>query len=181
LLWKIITGRSLTRISGLKLLRALLAGNDLARAGNSVWIMPSERETEVNLAWLQKNNHAVTRHDCFVAPFYGPGAIVDPELLAFVEARRPHYIVVNLGGGVQERLGYYLRTQLSYRPSIVCVGAAIAFITGLQADIPVWADAWGLGWLFRCLHAPAKFLPRYWKALRLVGILAKYRDRSVAG
>jgi UDP-N-acetyl-D-mannosaminuronic acid transferase (WecB/TagA/CpsF family) len=180
LLWRAITGQSLTRISGLKLLRGLLAGDELTQAGNSLWIMPSERETEVNLAWLQRNGYSVTREDCFIAPMYPQGPIVDPGLLAFIEARRPRYIIVNLGGGVQERLGFYLRENLAYRPSIICVGAAIAFITGLQADIPVWADAWMLGWFFRCLHAPGKFIPRYWKALRLAGMLAKYRERSVA-
>jgi UDP-N-acetyl-D-mannosaminuronic acid transferase (WecB/TagA/CpsF family) len=181
LLWKGLTGQSLPRISGLKLLRALLAGKELTRPGNSVWIMPSARETEVNVAWLQRNDHAVTRDECFVAPLYARGAIVDSDLLAFIEARRPRYIIVNLGGGVQERLGFYLRENLSYRPSIICVGAAIAFITGLQAEIPDWADDWMLGWLFRCLHSPGKFIPRYWKALRLGGLLAKYRERSVTG
>jgi UDP-N-acetyl-D-mannosaminuronic acid transferase (WecB/TagA/CpsF family) len=89
--------------------------------------------------------------------------------------------MVNIGGGVQEPLGYYLRQNLSYRPSIICVGAAIGFITGLQAGIPVWADALLLGWFFRCLHAPRAFIPRIWKGFRLVPILAQYRERSVAG
>jgi N-acetylglucosaminyldiphosphoundecaprenol N-acetyl-beta-D-mannosaminyltransferase len=81
---------------------------------------------------------------------------------------------------VQERLGFYLMQNLSYRPSIICVGAAVAFLTGIQAYIPTWADAWMLGWLFRCLHAPKKFIPRYWKALQLISILARYRERSCA-
>ncbi|HEV3272470.1 MAG TPA: WecB/TagA/CpsF family glycosyltransferase [Candidatus Methylacidiphilales bacterium] len=180
LLWKWLAGESLPRISGLKLLRGLLAGRELRKAGSSFWIMPSKREMEVNLAWLNKNGHPITPEDCFVAPIYPKGAIFDPSILGLIEARKPPYIIVNLGGGVQERLGLYLKNNLSYRPSIICVGAAIAFLTGLQADIPAWADTWMLGWFFRCLHAPGKFIPRYWKALRLVPILAKYRDRSCA-
>jgi UDP-N-acetyl-D-mannosaminuronic acid transferase (WecB/TagA/CpsF family) len=88
--------------------------------------------------------------------------------------------MINIGGGVQERLGFYLKENLSYRPSIICVGAAIAFITGQQAAIPVWADTLMLGWFLRCLHAPKKFAPRIWKGLRLMPLLAKYRARSVA-
>ncbi len=180
LLWKIFTGEVLIRLSGLKLLRGLLSGPELRDLGASFWIMPSEREKEINLAWLQQNGVPVQEENCPVAPMYGKGPIVDSALLAQVEALRPRYVIINLGGGVQERLGYYLKNHLSYRPTILCVGAAIAFITGIQANIPPWADKWMLGWFFRCLAAPRKFIPRYWKALRIVGILFKYRDQSVA-
>jgi UDP-N-acetyl-D-mannosaminuronic acid transferase (WecB/TagA/CpsF family) len=180
LLWRFFTGQSLPRISGLKLLRGLLAGDALQQTGSSVWIMPSKLEMEVNLAWLNQNGYPVTPEQSYVAPYYFKGAISDPALLGWIEARKPPYIIINLGGGVQERLGFYLRQNLSYRPSIICVGAAVAFITGLQARIPAWADSFMLGWLFRCLHAPKKFIPRYWKALQLVAILARYRDRSCA-
>ena len=180
LLWKFFTGQSLTRISGLKLLRGLLASADLRKPGSSCWIMPSKLEMEVNLAWLNQNGFPVTAEESYVAPMYAAGPITDPVILSWVEARKPPYLIINLGGGVQERLGFYLHENLSYQPSIICVGAAVAFITGLQARIPTWADAWMLGWFFRCLNEPRKFIPRYWKALQLVGILAKYRERSVA-
>ena len=179
LLWKVLTGQSLPRISGLKLLRGLLASGELKKAGASFWIMPSAAEMKTNLAWLNHNGYPVTGDDCFVAPFYPKGPLTDPQLLRFIEAKKPRYLIINIGGGVQERLGYYLKNHLSYRPGILCVGAAIAFITGLQANIPHWADAFGLGWFFRCLQAPGKFVPRYWRALRLVPLLARYRERSV--
>ena len=142
--------------------------------------MPSEHEREVNLAWLNRNGYPVTPEETFVAPLYPKGPISDSSLLHWIETHRSPYVIINLGGGVQERLGFYLRENLSYRPSIICVGAAVAFITGLQASIPTWADSWMLGWLFRCLHAPQKFIPRYWKALKLIAVMARYRDRSCA-
>jgi UDP-N-acetyl-D-mannosaminuronic acid transferase (WecB/TagA/CpsF family) len=179
ILWRILTGRRLIRISGLALLRGLLTGDELRQPGSSVWIMPTARELEVNLEWLTRNNYAVTRDQCYIAPLYPKGPLTDTDLLHFIEDRRPRYVMVNIGGGVQERLGLYLKRNLSIRPSIICVGAAIAFITGLQANIPVWADRWMLGWFFRCLHAPRRFIPRAWKGLRLVALLAKYRERSV--
>ena len=172
LLWKLFSGQSLPRISGLKLLRGLLAGDQLRPVGSSFWVMPSKLEMEVNLAWLNQNGFPVTPEQTFVAPYYPEGPISDPSILSWVEARKPPYIIINLGGGVQERLGYYLKENLSYRPSIICAGAAVAFLTGPQVHIPAWADAWMLGWLLRCLHAPKKFIPRYWKALRLIPILA---------
>jgi UDP-N-acetyl-D-mannosaminuronic acid transferase (WecB/TagA/CpsF family) len=140
--------------------------------------MPSEYEMNVNLTWLNERGYPVVKEESYVAPMYPKGPISDPAILNWVEAHQPRYIIINLGGGVQERLGYYLQQNLSYRPSIICVGAAVAFLTGIQAYIPNWADAWGLGWLFRCLHSPTKFIPRYWKALQLISILARYRERS---
>lgn len=179
-LWKVMTGQSLVRITGLKLLRGLLTGGELKQEGTSFWVMPSVAEMETNLAWLNRNGFPVTQDDCFVAPVYPPGPLADPELLQRLEAKRPRYIITNIAGGVQERLGYYLKNQLSYRPAIICTGAAIAFITGSQANIPSWADAWMLGWFLRCLQKPGKFIPRYWRAARLILILNKYRERSVA-
>src|SRR5476651_2373569 len=49
ILWKIFTGQSLPRISGLKMLRGLLATDDLRKPGSSLWVMPSETEMKVNL------------------------------------------------------------------------------------------------------------------------------------
>jgi len=181
LLWKAFTGQSLIRISGLKFLRGLLAGGELKEPGTTFWVMPSVAEMETNLAWLNQNGFPVEREDCFVAPMYPKGPLTDAELLRRIEVRKPRYIIVNLGGGVQERLGYYLKRNLSHRPAILCLGAAIAFITGLQSHIPAWADASMLGWLFRCVQAPRKFIPRYVKALRLIGLVARYRERSVVG
>jgi UDP-N-acetyl-D-mannosaminuronic acid transferase (WecB/TagA/CpsF family) len=180
LLWRFLTRQNLRRISGLKFLRGLLAGTELHKTGSSLWVMPSKHEMEVNLAWLNQNDCPVTPEECFVAPIYPKGAISDASMLSWVETHKPRYIIINLGGGVQERLGFYLKEKLSYRPSIICVGAAVAFLSGLQANIPAWADTWMLGWLFRCLHAPRKFIPRYWKALQLIPILAKYRECSCA-
>ena len=179
IMWRFFTGQSLPRISGLKLLRGLLACDELHKAGSSCWIMPSDTEKDINLAWLNRNGYPVTAEETYVAPIYPKGPIADPAILAWIESSKPPYIIVNLGGGVQERLGYYLHKSLSYQPSIICVGAAVAFLTGVQAHIPTWADSWMLGWFFRCLHAPTKFIPRYWRALNLISILGRYREHSV--
>jgi UDP-N-acetyl-D-mannosaminuronic acid transferase (WecB/TagA/CpsF family) len=181
ILWKFLTGQTLPRISGLRLLRGLLDGEELKRPGASLWIMPSAREQATNLAWLNANGFPVTPEDCFIPPFYGTtGPVADPGLLRWAEARQAPYILIAIGGGVQERVGYYLRENLSYRPSILCVGAAVGFITGAGVRIPAWADHLMLGSIYRTLADPKRFLPRYWKAMQLPGLLFKYRDRSVA-
>jgi hypothetical protein len=40
--------------------------------------------------------------------------------------------------------------------------------------IPHWADRLYLGWLLRCLANPVRFIPRYWAARKLVGLLKRY-------
>lgn len=256
LLWRLFRGERLERISGLKYLRALMDQSDFRPPGATFWIMPSAEDARANLIWLARQGIEVPPVNIHVAPFYSAGTLSDPGLLAAIEAQRPKYIIIALGGGVQERLGYYLRQHLSAfgsdaprrplweqrdpcapaqgeiaaeapprqagpetappiasgrfdglkapsqpnpptlgpsairhpssghppsglgRPAIICTGAAIAFLSGRQANIPVWADRLMLGWLFRTLSNPARFVPRYWKALRLVPLLWRHGPRS---
>ena len=118
----------------------------------------------------------VPRECVYLAPMYS-SEIEDPELLAMLERLRPQHVVVTVGGGTQERLGLYLKQRLSYRPAIHCIGAAIAFLSGDQVGIPVWADKLYFGWLFRTMADPKRFGPRYWEARKLLKLMVRYRER----
>ena len=177
LLWRIIAGQSVPRHSGLKFIRGILELSELCGPGSSFWVMPSEDDNRRNQLWLSRRGIPVGPAETYVAPLYDRGPIFDQMLLDNLEARRPRIVVVCLGGGVQERLGYFLRKQLSYRPTILCIGAAIAFLTGGQVAIPVWADRLMLGWFFRICSSPTAYFPRYWRAKGLVRLVWKYRDR----
>jgi len=175
MIWNRI-GKRIHRLSGLEYLRALLMQSDARAYGNTLWIMAGERSAKLNLDWLLAQGIRV-RHDCtYNAPMYGKGDIVDPELLAQIEQQRPQHVIVTLGGGNQERLGLYLKRNLSYLPAIHCIGAAIAFLSGDQVHIPEWADKFYLGWLFRSLSEPRRYAPRYWNARKLLGIMLRYRS-----
>lgn len=177
LLWQLLTRERLERVSGLEYLKLLLAESSVREPGAVAWIMPTPAARAQNVAWLQTQGFPTTDDDCYLAPMYGDGELGDSALIEWLHRRRPNHIVVGLGGGVQERLGLYLRRTLDYRPGIHCIGAAIGFLSGEQARIPMWADFLYLGWFFRCLSAPKKFIPRYWRARTLAGIMWKYRDR----
>jgi hypothetical protein len=270
LLWRFLQRERLPRISGLKYLRALVESPDFHEPGATFWVMPSAAQAAGDRAWLKRKGLALTEADCYVAPVYPAGPLSDPTLLALLEERRPRYVILCLGGGVQERLGFFLRKNLSAfaepdgrtaggpedqtpsvqtsyhptirppdhpsarptirpsdppalrpsglppsdspplgpsvirppssvlrpppsvprppssardnaRPALLCTGAAIAFLSEQQANIPVWADRYMLGWLLRTLHDPLRFFPRYWKALRLVPLLLRYGARPVGG
>ena len=104
-------------------------------------------------AWLVSQGFPVTKDDVYLAL---------------------KLVMMPIGGGVQERLGYALRRQLSYTPAILCLGAALAFLSGGQANIPPSADKLLLGWLFRIVYSPKRYFPRYWAGLKSVPLVLRY-------
>ena len=181
MLWRMFTGEKLPRHSGLKFLRAVLARPELKEPGAIFWVMPSSEEDVRNRRWLNTQGFPVTAEDTYIAPHYAPGEINDRELLKLIEERRPRVVMLAIGGGVQERLGCALRKQLKNgQPGILCLGAAIAFLTGGQANIPPWADKLVLGWLLRLQSNPRRFWRRYWEALPLVLLIWRQRERLPA-
>jgi UDP-N-acetyl-D-mannosaminuronic acid transferase (WecB/TagA/CpsF family) len=177
LLWNAMMRDNIHRVSGLEYLKLLLLRPEFCQRGAALWVMPSEASLERNLAWLNTAGYPVRREDCYVAPKYSGGALADPALVELVNQRNPSHVIIGLGGGVQEKLGLYLKRNCAGRPAIHCIGAAIGFLSGDQVRIPDWADQWILGWLFRCVSNPGRFVPRYAKALQLPVVLWRYRSQ----
>ena len=176
LIWRLLTGKKIARVSGLKYLKLLFEIKALHPGESVLWIMPNAAARDQNLAWLRSQGYGFTADDCYLAPNYPGGRIYDAALVSLVNARQPRHIVVCLGGGTQERLGLMLKGEYADKPSIHCIGAAIGFLTGNQVRIPTWADKFFLGWLFRCWSEPGKYVPRYWKAFRLLPMMIRYRE-----
>ncbi len=175
LIWNLISSRRVPRVSGLEYLKELLEEPDVREPGSTLWIMASPKSARMNLDWLHGEGIEIRESDVYMAPMY-KGEIQDEALLEKMRAHRYRHVVVTVGGGTQERLGLYLKRNLHYLPAIHCIGAAIAFLSGDQVYIPTWADQTGLGWLFRCLSAPAAYVPRYWAARKLVWLMLRYRS-----
>ncbi len=173
MIWNRLKHDSIRRVSGLRYLSSLLKQPDFYQSDGSFWIMASEKSARRNTSWLRRQGIDLAPEDRYVAPVYGK-TIDDPALLKRIEERRPRHIIVTLGGGTQERLGLYLRSELNCKPSIHCVGAAIAFLSGDQVQIPLWADRMYLGWLFRCVSDPRRYMPRYWDARKLYSLMVRY-------
>ena len=180
LVWNWLQHDSIRRLSGLEYLRELLKQPDVRQSGNVLWIMASQASAERNLAWLEGQGITVPEDCVYLAPMYTDQEVCDPELLKRVERIRPQHILLTLGGGTQERVGLYLKRNLSYLPAIHCIGAAIAFLSGDQVRIPMWADRTYLGWLYRSISEPGRYVPRYWNARKLLYLLIRYRERLPA-
>ena len=177
LIWNRLDRHKIRRLSGLEYLRELLKHEDVRRPGNTVWVMAGEESARCNLEWLRREGVSVPENCVYVAPMYGGDVLEDTKLLERLEGSKPRHVIVTIGGGTQERLGLYLRRRLNYVPSIHCIGAAIAFLSGDQVQIPMWADRFYMGWLFRSISEPKRYLPRYWDARKLFRLMVRYRDQ----
>ncbi len=176
LIWNYMEKDSIRRLSGLQYLRELLRRADVREPGNTVWIKANKDSAARNLGWLEQQGIDVPEECIYLAPMYGE-AIDDAPLLEMLERVRPRHVVITIGGGPQERLGLYLKQQLSFGPAIHCTGAAIAFLSGDQVRIPMWADRFYLGWFFRAVSEPSIYIPRYWGARKLFALMRDYRER----
>ena len=131
ILWNVMMWDRIQRVSGLEYLKLLLKRPEFYEPGAALWIMPSETSLERNLVWLQSQGCSIRREDCHVAPKYAR-EVADDSLVALVNQRKPRHIIIGLGGGVQEKLGLYLKHHCAARPAIHCIGAAIGFLSGDQ-------------------------------------------------
>ncbi len=158
LLWRILGGRKIARVSGLRYLQELFAIKPSVARGGSFFVLPSLGAREKLRGWLAQQQIELDDANTYIAPIYGE-RVEDPALVEILNRLQPGDVIVAIGGGTQEKLGLHLRRQLSYRPAIHCIGAALGFITGDQKPIPVWADRLYLGWLLRVLRDPKVYRP----------------------
>lgn len=177
LLYRLFYFKNIKKLSGAKFIRKFLNEDILKEEDSFFLINPSNEEMIKNKIYLKSKGIKVKDDYQYVAPFYDKKNIIDYELLKKIEGlkNKPKFILINLGGGVQERLGYHLKNHLTFKVGIICTGAAIAFLTGSQAKIPKFIDKIYLGWFFRIIQNPRAFLMRYLKAFRLIYVFMKFR------
>jgi UDP-N-acetyl-D-mannosaminuronic acid transferase (WecB/TagA/CpsF family) len=176
LFWRLSTGRRVTRISGLEYVKRLLEHKTLRQTNAVIWVVPSHSARDKLADLLRRSGIPVADENIYVAPRY-KRPVRDEMLLDRVRLYKPAHLVIAVGGGIQDKLGLYLKERLGYRPAIHCIGAALGFLTGDQIAIPDWADRFYLGWLFRAFSQPRIFIPRFWSARELPWLIWKYREQ----
>ena len=176
LLWKLFTGESVPRISGLEHVKRLLEHESVRQPGAVVWIVATESSRARLEEFLDRSGIPTGKENIHVAPKYSR-PVADEALLQIVRQIRPQHVVIAIGGGIQDKLGRYLLERLDYRPAVHCIGAALGFLTGDQVRIPDWADKYYVGWFLRSLAQPRIFIPRFWSARRLPGLIFHWREK----
>ena len=175
-IWNLLQRDSLRRLSGLEYFDALIEDAEFRRPGEAFYVMAGRQSAAKNADWLRKKGIELRPEQVYIAPKFGR-AVAAPQLLRCLAEQKPKHIVITIGGGIQERLGLYIKRSLDYAPAIHCIGAAIAFRSGDQVYIPGWADRIRMGWLLRCLWRPQRYVPRYWEARKLAWLLLRYRSQ----
>ena len=160
-----IKGIKVKKFSGFKLFKNLLVSLKNEHNKKIFLVDPSNKQSMINKKFFKLKK--IFRIYQYVAPLYNKKKIHDLKLLNKIKKIKPKYIIINLGGNVQEVLGYYLKKNLDYKPSIICSGAAISFFTKQQAPLTSFFDKIFLGWLVRIIFNPIVFLPRYLMAFKL--------------
>jgi UDP-N-acetyl-D-mannosaminuronic acid transferase (WecB/TagA/CpsF family) len=176
-LWRVLCRRKIVRTSGLQYLRILLDKKELRERGCLFLVLPSEIARVKALRLLRGEGYEIAAADTYIAPIYRRD-VADDQLVSILKVNQPAHVIIAIGGGVQEKLGLYLRENLAYRPAIHCVGAALAFLTGDQKPIPDWADRLYLGWLLRLVRQPKVFAKRFLRAFELPWLIWKYGENS---
>jgi UDP-N-acetyl-D-mannosaminuronic acid transferase (WecB/TagA/CpsF family) len=173
LLLLLIYGIKVQKISGLRFLKFFLKKIKYYKNDTIFLIDPTLRDMQKNHLLINSHGYQLKKSHQYIAPIYNDGPITDIKLLKLLEKLKPRWVLINLGGGVQERLADYIKSNISFKSSILCTGAAIAFITGEQAKITTTIDKMYLGWFMRCIIDGKKFIPRYLKGLKIIFMLMR--------
>ena len=173
LLLKILKNISVKKFSGYLFLKLLFKKFKKKNNFKILSVDPSHTLSIKNRNFFIKLGISEKRIFNYTSPIYDSSKIIDKQLLNTVNKIKPNYVILNLGGGVQEILGYYLKKNLNMKTKIICTGAAISFFTKDQAPINKFLDTFFLGWLTRIIFKPSIYLPRYLKAFQLFKIVLK--------
>ena len=171
LLLRILKGIKVKKFSGFIFFKDFINSLKKENKKKIFLVEPNKKQLKINKKFLNSKN--IYKIYQYIAPIYQKEKIKDYKLLKKIQKIKPKYVVINLGGGVQEVLGSFLKNNINYKVSIICTGAAISYFTKQQAPLNVFLDKIYLGWLIRIIFNPFVFLPRYLSAFRLIFIVNK--------
>ena len=163
ILLRIFKFQKVNKLSGFLFLKNFLENYN--NKDKILLINPSKKSNYLNKKYLRSSK--IYNFKSYSAPHYKK-KIADHVLLSLVKKYKPRYIVINIGGGTQEPLAIYLRNNIKFKISIMCTGAAIAFMTGEQAPINKLIDKIYLGWLLRIVWNPKLYLGRILKSFKII-------------
>ena len=163
ILLRIFRFQKVKKLSGFLFLKTFL--DNFKNQQKILFIDPSKKSNISNIKFLKSKK--IINFKTYIAPNYNK-KFFDLKLLNLINNYKPKYIVINIGGGSQEPLAIYINKNIKYNVSIMCTGAALAFMTGEQAPINKFIDKIYLGWLTRILWNPNLYLGRILKSFKII-------------
>ena len=163
ILLRIFRFQKVKKLSGFLFLKTFL--DNFKNQQKILFIDPSRKSNILNIKFLKSKK--IINFKTYIAPNYNK-KFFDLKLLNLINKYKPKYIVINIGGGSQEPLAIYINKNIKYNASIMCTGAALAFMTGEQAPINKFIDKIYLGWLTRIIWNPKLYLGRILKSFKII-------------
>lgn len=163
ILLRIFRFQKVKKLSGFLFLKTFL--DNFKNQQKILFIDPSRKSNILNKKFLKSKK--IINFKTYIAPNYNK-KFFDLKLLNLINNYKPKYIVINIGGGSQEPLAIYINKNIKYNASIMCTGAALAFMTGEQAPINKFIDKVYLGWLTRIIWNPKLYLGRILKSFKII-------------
>ena len=163
ILLRIFRFQKVKKLSGFLFLKTFL--DNFKNQQKILFIDPSRKSNILNIKFLKSKK--IINFKTYIAPNYNK-KFFDLKLLNLINNYKPKYIVINIGGGSQEPLAIYINKNIKYKVSIMCTGAALAFMTGEQAPINKFIDKVYLGWLTRIIWNPKLYLGRILKSFKII-------------
>ena len=101
-----LKGIKVNKFSGYHFFKKLIVSLQNERNKKIFLVDPNHKQSKINKEFLQSKK--ISKIYQYVAPLYKKNKIQDLKLLNKIKKIRPEYIIINIGGGVQEILGNYL-------------------------------------------------------------------------
>jgi len=167
---RLIKNIKVDKFSGYKFLNFFL--DDVRNKNKKILSLdPSFEDLKYNKKYLQFKKFKFVKN--YVCPMYQDKVIEDKRLIKIINEYKPEFIISNIAGGKQETLALYIVQNATPNSSVVCSGAALAFLTGRQAPITNFIDKYYLGWLIRLIYNPKLYLSRILFSFKLFFIVFK--------
>ena len=105
ILLRVLKGKKVSKFSGYRFLKKFL-NNKLIKKKKILLIDPSRKDSKINISYLKQKKIFLSKS--YIAPIYDSKNIKDKNLIKVIKKYKPRYVIINIGGEVQEILGLYI-------------------------------------------------------------------------
>jgi len=166
ILLRIFKKAKVKKLSGYLFLKLLLETKTIKNK-KFFLVNPTLMEQKKNYYLLKSKG--IINQKSYCAPIYNMSNYKDLKLLKQVNLYKPDFVIINLGGGIQEPMGAFIKKHIIKKNTVIlCTGAAISFLTKVQAPINEFYDKLYLGWMIRLIHKPRNYFPRVINSFKLI-------------
>lgn len=166
--------KKVKKFSGYKFMNSLIDDENLKNF-KILSLEPSIKNLNNNKYLLKLKKFKFVRY--YLCPIYNKDLLHDKKLITLIIKYKPKIIIINIGGGIQEKLALYIKNSISWKTSIICTGAALSFFSDTSSFFKInkFIDNIYMGWFVRSLNNPIFFYYRVLKSLKLFYLVFRYK------